>query len=441
MEKTMPAGLEITLAPERLDDGAPEERACFGLFTIRAGEADLTGGMDFFTSAYRTGPLVSGYHAAEWFAWNWWRLRYEPRSMAPESWRAHKMNAIGEGYVWPNITIFSDGVRTALLADPSVRPDAKPFRYLGAFPCILPSVAFEAAVDTFIPRILGRLRDQGVGETNLDQLWRDVLAERADPDQAKRRRLEALLGRDADAVEDDAVDRLVADSAYLGERAVEELAAEHARGGALLTAEDLQRLAANRGGIDASPRDTVRLAAGTGRRSGAGVPAWLVGADAARAVREQERLGEGLINNMKLADLAGTQVRALNRHADNSPVSFALDRDSAHSRVVLRSRWTTGRRFELARLLADRIVPPSPGKLHTATRAYTYRQKMQRAFAAEFLSPFEAVEAILHGDYSPEAQADAAEHFRVSDLTIRTLLVNHHRLEREELDEGLGAAA
>jgi hypothetical protein len=71
MEQAMPAGLEITLAPERLDEGTPEERACFGLFTICAGEAELTGGMDFFISAYRSGPLVSGYHAAEWFAWNW----------------------------------------------------------------------------------------------------------------------------------------------------------------------------------------------------------------------------------------------------------------------------------------------------------------------------------------------------------------------------------
>jgi hypothetical protein len=34
-----------------------------------------------------------------------------------------------------------------------------------------------------------------------------------------------------------------------------------------------------------------------------------------------------------------------------------------------------------------------------------------------------------------------AEHFQVSEMTIRTLLVNHHRLEREELNDDLGAAA
>ncbi len=122
-------------------------------------------------------------------------------------------------------------------------------------------------------------------------------------------------------------------------------------------------------------------------------------------------------------------------------MSCTHTRNETESRVVLRSRWPTGRRFELARLLADRIVASPHGRLHAATRAYTYRQKMQRSFAAELLSPFEAVDQMLAGDYSGEAQQDVAEHFQVSELTIRILLVNHHRLEREELDEDLGAAA
>ena len=77
---------------------------------------------------------------------------------------------------------------------------------------------------------------------------------------------------------------------------------------------------------------------------------------------------------------------------------------------------------------------PQLGRLFPATRSYTYRQKMQRSFAAELLSPFEAVDEMLGGDYSIENQQDVAEYFQVSEITIRTLLVNHNRLEREELD-------
>ena len=57
--------LEFSLAPELLDEGTPEERAAFGLFTVRSRHGSLTGGFDFFVNAYRPGPLVSGYHAAE----------------------------------------------------------------------------------------------------------------------------------------------------------------------------------------------------------------------------------------------------------------------------------------------------------------------------------------------------------------------------------------
>ena len=444
MEKTLPLGLAITLAPERLDEGPPEERACFGLLTIRYGEVDLTGGFDYYISNYRPGPLVSGYYVAEWFAWNWWRLRNEPRSAAPEWSQAHKMKAIGEGYVWPNLTIYSDGVRTALLAERSKRPDAKPFRYFGAPPCVLPLEAFEAAVDAFIPHILARLRDQQVPETNLDRIWSDVLAERSDPDLSKRRRLEALLGRDPDDVDDGAVDQLLADAGSLGEQAVEELAAAHAGSGAPPTAEILEQIAAG-SGFSASPRDAASLAAGTHLPSPQEVPAWRLGAEAARLLRKHENLGLKPIGDIALASLAGvsetTLQPSLMREAQAHTLLFAFDRDHADSRVVLRSPWHTGRRFDLARLLADRLVAPPPGRLHAATRAYTYRQKMQRSFAAEFLSPFEAVDEMLAGDYSPEAQQDAAEHFQVSDRTILTLLVNHGRLAHEEPEAEFEPAA
>jgi hypothetical protein len=284
--------------------------------------------------------------------------------------------------------------------------------------------------------MLARLRDQGVDETKLDRIWSDILAERADPDLAERRRLEALLGRDADEVDDGAVDQLLADAGSLGEQAVEELAAGHV-GGAPPTAEILEQIAAS-SGFSASSKDAATFAAGSRLPSPREVPAWHLGAEVARLFRKQENLGLEPIGDMALASLAGVSPAVLQppriRGIEDQRLSFALDRTGTESSVVLRPRWHAGRRFDLARLLADRLVAPPPGRLHAATRAYTYRQKMQRSFAAEFLSPFEAVDEMLAGDYSAEAQQDAAEHFRVSDRTILTVLVNHRRLERVELE-------
>ncbi len=435
----MAEALKITLAPERVDNAAPEERVCFGRFTIETQSGSLTSGIDHYIEGYRDGPLVSGYHAAEWFAWNWWRLRYEPRSPAADWWRAHKMTAIGEGYMWPNLTIFSDGERTTLLSDPSICPDGKPFRYLGANPTIVPSRTFELAVDAFIGIVEGRLLKDGLKDTPLSRIWADVKAERADPAQTQRRRLEALLARDPDDDQDDAVDRLIANVAALGEQPVEELAAEAGRGGPILQMSDLAHLAKKNGARGRSSSG-IKLLSDTLLPPWGEAPAWEIGERAAQVVRQEHGLGAAPINDDQLAQMNGIAREGL-RTTSSSPLAFALDGGKGDVDVVFRSGSETGRRFELARLLADRIVPPATGRLHAATRAYTYRQKMQRSFAAELLSPFVAVDTFLKGDYSVEAQQDAAEHFRVSERTILTLLVNHHKLAREELGEALDLAA
>jgi hypothetical protein len=431
--------LEVSLAPERLDEGAQEERATFGLIVIRTAHASLTEGFDFYLNGYRAGPLASGYHLAEWLTWNWWRLRWEPRSDAADWALAHAMTSIGEGYVWPNIEIWSDGVRTAIISKPSLRPDAKPFRYIGGPPTIVPSTVFEGALDAFIPRIVGRLRDEGVSDTNLDRVWRDVLGEREAPALAKRRRLEALMGRDPDSVDDDAVDVLVRDEGRLGETAIVEVAAERAqtlrKEHGLLTATAFDRMAET-SGFDSSVRDAVRLGSEVMLGRTADVPAWKLGAAAAQAIRQQERFGAAPISDSQLARMAGVGQDVLAREPRRSAsLSFTLDeRTGPGSKVVLRSKWEAGRRFDLARLIGDRLLNPA-GALHPATRAYTYRQKAQRAFAAELLSPFEAVDDMLGGDYSPENQQDVADNFRVSPLTVNTLLKNHGRIERADDDE------
>ncbi len=429
----MPTDLGVNLSPERLDEGTPEERAAFGLFAITTNDVSLTEGFDYYINANRQGPLVSGYHAAEWFAWNWWRLLCESRSAAPDWLLAHSMTSIGDGYIWPNITIFSDGLRTALVSSPSSHPDAKPFRYIGGTWAVVPSLIFEEALDTFMPRIIGRLREEKLTETNLNRLWRDVLTERKDPDVSKRRRLEALLGREPDTASDVAIDRLLEDAKTLGESAIGEVAADSGQyrdNTGVLTAADFMQLAKT-DGFAASQIDVVRVSDVIDLPRGADVPAWRLGATAATAVRKQEHLGLEPIRNGQLAEMAGISEEAISdTTAHRSVLSFALDTGATGAQIVLRSKWSTGRRFDLARLIGDRLVAERSA-LRPATRAYTYRQKAQRSFAAELLSPFAAVDEMVAGDYSLERQQDVAEHFDVSPLTINTLLRNHGRVERD----------
>lgn len=418
-------------------DAAPEERACLAQLNILANNLWLTEGYSTPDDKLMS-PILSAYHLAEWLAWNWWRLRWEPQTSAAGWDFAHRMSSVGAGYVWPDITIFSDGHRTALIARPTPKREATAFRYIADHRVFLQSAHFETAVDVFLTTVLDRLDKKAVSGTNLAQLWDDLSGERASESAALRRRWEALLGFDPDDADDATLDQLASDTAEFGETAIEELAADRPQAGTVLIGDRVKDLA-RRCGTDGSPRDVVRLAPGGGLPRAEDVPAWRLGAEAANRLREQLGFGDQMVSNATLASLAGVQSGCLTSQAAG-PIAFILDTAPAESRVVLRSKWETGRRFELARLLADRLLPGS-SILFPATRSYTYRQKMQRSFAAEFLCPIEALDDMLAGDYSEDRQQDAAQHFQVSERTITSLLVNHRRIDRDELVEEMDWAA
>jgi hypothetical protein len=379
--------------------------------------------------------MLSAYHLAEWISWNWWRLRWEPRSRAEDWAFAHRISTIGAGYIWPNITIFSDGQRIALIAKPTAERAQTPFRYISDMAVVIPAVEFEAEIDRFIGQeVLQQLHSKELRNTNLEVLWNELQRERRTPDVARTRKLEALLGRDPDKVEPELISQMILDASQLSASAIEEIAADYGQSRQLLTAGNLRQIAESNG-FDESPRNVVRLRFDVQPAARRGeIPAWRVGSNAAKALRQQEGLGVQPIANTRLADMVGVHVDAIGTVRPGPNISFALDDGPQHGKVVLRSKWEQGRRFDLARILGDRLVPGHEGRLFPATRAYTFRQKIQRSFAAELLSPYEAVEEFLTGDYSPENQQDAAEHFNVSPFTIRTLLVNHGRLDRGEMD-------
>jgi hypothetical protein len=426
--------LSIVVSPERLDEGTTEERACFGSVSIRYGNIYLAEGQDGFVNKLRSAPLLSAYHLAEWMAWNWWRLRWEPGSNARDWQFAHRLTTVGEGYVWPNITVFSDGERVAFVARPTRERGSTLFRYLSDAAVVVGVREFEYVTDQFIEQVRGLLRTAEIKESNLDRIWSDVREERQDPNVAKRRKIEALLGYDPGQAAESEIEQLVSDADSLGVVGMSEVAADYPQGGKLLTAK-LLREAAISSGFDTEPQDAVHFAADVHLPNIGEVPAWQLGAEAAKALRHQENLGSEPIGNEMLAELAGVDRKILSAKTSWPAISFSLDESLAKGRTVLRSKWETGRRFELARLLGDRMVASQSRGIFPATRAHTYRQKMQRSFAAELLSPFEAAEGMLAGDYSMENREDVAEYFRVSELTIRTLLVNHRKLQREDLEE------
>ena len=446
----MSGNVTISLSAERLDSGTAEEQATFGLFAITANDRLLTEGAETGrndNARLRRGPYVAGYPLAEWLAWNRWRIRWEygrpARTNAAGEWDfAHRMATVGDGYAWPDITIYSDGLQSFLLSAPTRDATAMPFRYFGASPQRMPAARVEEAIDGFLADMAGRLDERELRRTNLHRLLTDLKVERADPALARFRRLEAQLGSDPDELDEGVVRRRLDDAPALGEEALGEIAADAAAAGAphdMTSARQLTETA-EESGFDSDPRDAVALAdAGDLPRPGE-AEAWRVGKRMAQDLRDRERLDGQPLSNERLAEFAGTTADAIAlRDRRSEGLSFALERGGSPTRLALRSKWAAGRRFDLARLIGDRLLGALSGRpaepLSPATRAYSYRQKAQRAFAAELLSPIAAVKSTIGGDTSDERQRDAADYFAVSEFVIRTQLVNHGLVAREDAPE------
>ena len=452
----MPVGLTFSLSAERLDAGSPEELATFGMLTIDANGRFLTVGVDTDTQELRRGPHVPGYSLAEWLAWNWWRIRWEycrpTDAAALTQWElSHRLASIGEGYSWPNITIHSDGMCSFIVADHSVEQDGVLFRYLGgqrteSVSCI----DLENAIEAFVEQVLSRLDGLQAASTNLHQIWAELRVERADIQLARFRRFEALLGYDPDEADENMVRRHLDTAEAFGDEAFGDMAADAAAHGrdrnAIPNSEDLHRIA-ELTGFAARPADSVRLPKTPEIAMPGTTQAWRLGENAAKLLRRQEGLNGQPIRNERLAQFAGTSpttISAINRNSEHC--SFALDEGDGRSRIALRPNRETSRRFELARLIGDRLLNEqengSVNRLFPVTRTYSYRQKAQRAFAAELLSPFDWVSEMLAGDYSEERQYEVADHFEVSPMTIQTQLLNGGCIERDQAPElaGRGAA-
>ncbi len=346
------------------------------------------------------------------------------------------MAEIGEGYVWPNVTIVSDGHRSIIHSKPSESGNITSFRYYGApYPMIFPWSVVEHGIDDFVESVMAHMAENTLLDTNLDRLWRDLMAERRDPEIARFRRFEALLGADPDELPDGAVESHLADATVLGEEAVDELAAAAAGLGisSVLTAAQVRESAESHG-VEMHVADALTLE-GEGAALAAleDRSAAVVGVDAAREARRLAGLRHGAIDDRKLADIAGVLPIILGPSAQKLPMSFTLRGGNEGGRAVLRGKRRENRRFDLARLIGDRLFW-NHAPMRPSTDTKTYRQKAQRAFAAELLSPIEAVVDRANGDYSDERKEEIARYFKVSPMVIDRILKNNGIIERDATD-------
>ncbi len=385
----------------------------------------------------QNGPSVSAFRIAEWLLWNWWRIRWEPSRSSPcdeLSWlQAHNTASIGGGWLWPNVTFDSDGRTVCIKSVGSESTPSEPVSFLGqAEDEFVPVAELERGIDEFVESVMARLKQYRLSDATLPTMWRELQEERNDVDLAACRRLEALLGFNPDEGDHEEIDQLVKDKSALGEQAVDEIAANAPfLNGAVTTADALLEMA-RRDGFEASNQNSPLLppmpegaTSLVGDDFSSQMAPWQVGQKAAQEFRSNLPTNGGPIADGALCELCGLPNDALRKPSSvNPPMAYALSTKSSRH-IVLRAHMATGRRFEAARLIGDRLLVTSGEPLQPATRAHTFRQKAQRAFAAEFLCPIESLHDEIGNDHSNDSIEEVAGVFEVSPVLVATQLRNH----------------
>ncbi len=422
------------------ETGSPIDRAFYAKISLAVGQECLTRLEDVGAQTVRSHLRGSAYRLAIWFASNWWKLRWEPKTPnwpQDADWRmAHSIGAVGGGYVWPNVLFASDGEFVEIAALPHAKAAAfEPVRYLERAQARITAAEFEKKVDSFIENILSRLHALEINDAALPELWNEVLAERSDEEAYRRRKLEAMAGFDPDKAPDAFLSRLLEDKAHLGKEALAEVAAAE-RLSTESVLDTIQALAKSKeppkmGGFRGKMRsldDKPQFIAGEAP--------WLSAARLAKHARKHWNFDDKPIRNKDLAALFETDPSVFEPDyglVTRIPFALRTEKNGIFD-IYFNSPVTTTRRFLAGRLIGDHLWFDKQERLLPATEAKTARQKFQRAFAQEFLCPIDQLMEIMPPrSLNDDDFSKAAEKFEVSPLMIKTTLVNHRRLDREAL--------
>jgi hypothetical protein len=443
--------LEISVETWLAEDSGPlEEQVTVAELGITVGSKCATKVEDLRAHSVRNTIRVSAMLLATWLLDNYWRLRWEPLrdfEVKSDTWfdwqLSHSLPSIGGGYVWPPLTISSDGENLLLASTPPGEEEPSniaPVRFLNSFSIFVSASDFEQAIAKFIDTVIARLDSRGQSDTVLHRLWKDTLHERKQTKLGLARRLEALLGLDPDE-ESSLISELTKQwEPRVGKEALSEIAAASAPAKIRQVLDATEKAATSQKTFaDLSSLASVRASLQQSWFFGPQAP-WLSAREAAYKLRELWGLGSGVLTTADIAARLSIPVHLLNEVNQDLPFAVGV-RGPQEYRLsfVLNRHREQSRRFDIARLLGDQLAVEAKDVWRPATKSFTVRQKFQRAFAAELLCPSEELVKDLPSPLDLETIDDivegVADKYQVSERLVLSHLVNRGLAPEFLLDE------
>ena len=372
-----------------------------------------------------TAPAV---HLAEGLATDWWAI-FGGRD------REHSIVHHRTGFALPNLNFKCDGSKLEIKGsqlssdNPSVR-----FWQTGAE--LVSRDVGESTLAEFVERVVARLSNRRVSNSEVAARWSRVTRSRLDPDERSFCEAAGALGVDPYLISDPDA-RLIEDAGDLfSEEALVELLAgiskqSRHRAGRLLEwvrqAENRPRSASRLPEL-ADIAERIRHVVGCDSQE----RSWAAGYRAAQALRAEiaaspdERLTSTTAIARKLGAVAFATTPAV--PGILALVARADDDIHVHLRDHEADGWTLqSQNFAFARAIGDAVCFPDTSRSVVNELRDAERQAAGRAFAAEFLAPVQSVLDMADGgcdDY------EIARSFRVSPLLVEHQVENQHRIRQ-----------
>lgn len=419
-----------------------ELRATWARLSLGVDGDSITRVYDKKTRSVREDIYLPLYPLAEWLASHWWALWSEIPTGERRGTKGfderHCLRSAREGFALPALWLLSQGDQMRVQWESEDLPHQH-VEFLSEGVAHLDLERTRGRFQDFIQAVIDRLWQSNVRGTLLEEEWSAICD--AGEEEVEFCAAAGALGLEPYVISKRAQETIISAAAklpveirhdFLSVASLENID-EQAR--LVLSALDLGR--ANRGDLPSLKALKHRFA----QKSFDMFPPPQEGYNFAKQIRQELGLnGRPLNSDKELGAALGVSADDFEKAILSLPaaeksldVAVSLN-DKSSPGFVLRPASEAARRFHLTRALFEYLTSTFQVGL-LVTEAGSNRQKRNRAFAAEFLAPSDALkERVEQQVVDPESIDDLAAEFGVSPWLIVHQLHNHGIAEMSPLD-------
>lgn len=409
----------------------PELRATWACFSIFINKKCATRVFQQNNKSIRDKVFAPLYPVAEWAASNWWFLHHEVANKCRPSSATydmrHTLRFAGDGFCYPDITIIPTGKDFIVEWKERICENSR-LEFLGNDIHMVQKKDVTDFLRQLIEITIGRLDDQGISDTFLHEEWEAIST--ADKEEKNFCAIVAEIGEDPYNIHGEDAAKIIS----ISKNIPFSIAADFFQSSTLATLDgDFQLIEYARRDIESDTNEFPELAKlrGIVKAENTTRP-WTAGYEVAGKLREYLRINGTQFHSITdILHSFSSRLNITNSIITKQTSSHLFDAvvglNKCDSPIfMLNKNNDKSERFSFCRALYEHITG-NGNTLSMVTSSYSYRQKRNRAFAAEFLAPAKAIQERIGRTprISSEAVDEIAEEFGVYSSVIRHQIENH----------------